>query len=40
MSSAKSFTFEVTPSERSLMQIKKRRGPKFEPRGTPAYSDD
>ena len=36
VSSAKSFTFEVIPSERSLMCTKKRRGPKIEPRETPA----
>ena len=35
MSSAKSFAFEMIPSEWSLMYIKKRRGPRIEPWETP-----
>ena len=44
VSSAKIFTFEVILSERSLMYIKKERGPGIEPWRTPAltlvHSDD
>ena len=34
--SANSFTFELIPSERSLMLMKERKGPRIDPWVTPA----
>ena len=38
MSSANSFTVETKSSVRSLMQIRKKSGPRMEPCGTPALT--
>ena len=38
VSSANNFAFDDKPSARSLLKIKKRRGPKIDPWGTPALT--
>ena len=40
MSSANSLTVDSKPSGRSFMYIRKSNGPKIEPCGTPASTDD
>ena len=38
VSSANSFTVETNSSEKSLMQIRKKSGPRMEPCGTPGFT--
>ena len=38
VSSANSFTVKTNAIERSLMQVRKKRGPKMEPCGTPGLT--
>ena len=38
VSSANSFTVDIMPTDRSLMYIRKKSGPKMDPCGTPAYT--